>query len=249
MSHVADAGFYQKVSQTFPTNSIILMEGVKDDENLLTNKISYKRMAKSLGLAEQHEKFVPTRGEMVMADVDVDQFSPDTIDCLNLVMLVHSRGLNPGIVLKLMQYSPSPHIEDELINDLLRKRNQHLAEEIQSHLSESDNIMVPWGVAHMPGIGLLEKIWPACVKYAQKYGKQWVVGFGQLDSGREQLLIDLCTQAGQPERGKELLAMLTPNQPAATAQPVSDHPSAPNPFQASSQMVPTPPWARDMQMF
>jgi len=179
----------------------------------------------------------------------VDQFSPDTIDCLNLVMLVHSRGLNPGIVLKLMQYSPSPHIEDELINDLLRKRNQHLAEEIQSHLSESDNIMVPWGVAHMPGIGLLEKIWPACVKYAQKYGKQWVVGFGQLDSGREQLLIDLCTQAGQPERGKELLAMLTPNQPAATAQPVSDHPSAPNPFQASSQMVPTPPWARDMQMF
>jgi hypothetical protein len=128
------------------------MEGVTDDENLLTNKISYKRMAKSLGLAEQHEKFVPTRGEMVMADVDVDQFSPDTIDCLNLVMLVHSRGLNPGIVLKLMQYSPSPHIEDELINDLFRKRNQHLVDEIQSHLSQSDNIMVPWGVAHMPGI-------------------------------------------------------------------------------------------------
>jgi hypothetical protein len=152
MSHVADAGFYRQVSQAFPTNSIILMEGVTDDENLLTNKISYKRMAKSLGLAEQHEKFVPTRGEMVMADVDVDQFSPDTIDCLNLVMLVHSRGLSPGIVLKLMQYSPSPHIEDELINDLLRKRNQHLVDEIQSHLSQSDNIMVPWGVAHMPGI-------------------------------------------------------------------------------------------------
>ena len=40
----------------------------------------------------------------------------------------------------------------EVINDLLHKRNQHLVGEIQSHLSESDNIMVPWGVAHMPGI-------------------------------------------------------------------------------------------------
>ena len=104
MAHIADAGFYQKVSQTFPTNSIILMEGVTDENNLLTNKITYKRMAKTLGLAEQHEKFKPTRGEMVMADVDVDQFSHDTIDLLNLAMLVHARGLTPGNVQKLMEY-------------------------------------------------------------------------------------------------------------------------------------------------
>jgi hypothetical protein len=152
MAHIADAGFYQKVSQTFPTNSIILMEGVTDENNLLTNKITYKRMAKTLGLAEQHEKFEPTRGEMVMADVDVDQFSHDTIDFLNLAMLVHAKGLTPGNVQKLMEYSPPNHFEKELIDDLLKKRNQHLVEEIQSQLSQTDNIMVPWGVAHMPGI-------------------------------------------------------------------------------------------------
>jgi hypothetical protein len=152
MSHVADAGFYQRVSQTFPTNSIILMEGVTDNQNLLTNKISYQRMAKSLGLAEQKVKFGPSRGEMVRADVDVDQFSKNTIDLLNLVMLFHAQGVNAGNVLKLMQYSPPPHFEEQLYDDLLRKRNQHLVEGIQSHLSETDNIMVPWGVAHMPGI-------------------------------------------------------------------------------------------------
>lgn len=154
MSHIADARFYQKVSQTFPTNSIILMEGVTDENNLLTNKITYKRMAKSLGLAEQHEKFAPTRGEMVLADVDVDQFSQETIDFLNLAMLVHARGLTPEILQKLIQYSPPTHFEKELIDDLLKKRNQHLVEEIQSQLSQTDNIMVPWGVAHMPGIAM-----------------------------------------------------------------------------------------------
>jgi hypothetical protein len=152
MSHIADARFYQYVSQSFPTNSIILMEGVTDENNLLTNKITYKRMAKSLGLSEQHETFVPTRGEMVPADVDVNQFSQDTIDLLNLAMLVHARGLTPGNVQKLMEYSPPTHFEKEFINDLVTKRNQHLVDEIHSKLSQTDNIMVPWGVAHMPGI-------------------------------------------------------------------------------------------------
>ena len=152
MAHVADARFYQKVSQTFPTNSIILMEGVTDDRNLLTNKISYRRMAKSLGLSEQRQEFVPKRGEMVDADVDVDQFSKDTIDFLNLVMLVHAKGVTPANVQTLMQYSPPPHLQDEFINDLVHKRNQRVLEEIRLELPETDNLMVPWGVAHMPGI-------------------------------------------------------------------------------------------------
>ena len=152
MAHVADARFYQKVSQTFPTNSIILMEGVTDDRNLLTNKISYRRMAKSLGLSEQRQEFVPQRGEMVDADVDVDQFSKNTIDFLNLVMLVHAKGVTPANVQTLMQYSPPPHLQDEFINDLVHKRNQRVLEEIRLELPETDNLMVPWGVAHMPGI-------------------------------------------------------------------------------------------------
>ena len=154
MSHVADAGFYQKVSQTFPTNSIILMEGVSDKENLLTNGISYQRMAKVLGLTEQKVRFGHGRGKMVRADVDVDQFSTNTIDFLNLVMLFHAQGVNAGNVLKLAQYSPPPNLQEQFIDDVLRKRNQHLVEAIQSHLSETDNIMVPWGVAHMPGIAM-----------------------------------------------------------------------------------------------
>lgn len=152
MAHVADARFYHEVAQTFPTNSIILMEGVTDNQNLLTNRLSYKRMAKFLGLTEQKVKFGPGRAKMVRADVDVEQFSTNTIGFLNLIALIHSQGVNPETVQKALQYSPSPQLEDQILEDLLRKRNQHLVEEIQSQLSQTDNIMVPWGVAHMPGI-------------------------------------------------------------------------------------------------
>lgn len=152
MAHVADAGFYRQVSQTFPTNSLILMEGVSDDQNLLTNKITYRRMARSLGLAEQREEFNPGRGKQVRADVDIGEFSAETIGFLNLVMLVHAWGVNPDVLIQLARYSPPPHFEERLFADLLARRNRHLLGEIQARLPETDNLMIPWGAAHMPGI-------------------------------------------------------------------------------------------------
>jgi hypothetical protein len=152
MAHVGEPDFYRKLSQSFPSNSIILMEGVSDEKHLLTNGISYKRAATSLGLAEQEREFAPTQGEIVLADVDVNQFSTNTIDILNLVMLVHSKGLNAEVLLKLIQLSPDPGVQAQLYEDLLSLRNRRLVEEIQARLPQTENIMVPWGVAHMPGI-------------------------------------------------------------------------------------------------
>ncbi len=152
MAHVANATFYQKVSQTFPTNSLILMEGVSDKQNLLTNKIGYKRMAQSLGLAEQKETFAPPSNQVVHADVDVSQFSAETINFLNLAMTFHSQGIKAQSLMKYGQFAPPPGFEKRLFDDILHKRNDHLLLEIRSHLLESDSIMVPWGVAHMPGI-------------------------------------------------------------------------------------------------
>jgi len=152
MAHVASASFYQQVSRSFPTNAVILMEGVSDSGNLLTNKITYKRMAQTLGLAEQKETFAPNPREVVRADVDVNVFSRETIDFLNLIMLFHSRGMTPENLTKFLQYSPQPGFEKQLFDDLLVKRNEHLLGEIRTHLQTSDRLMVPWGVAHMPGL-------------------------------------------------------------------------------------------------
>jgi hypothetical protein len=150
MLHIGEPEFYQTLAQSFPTNALILMEGVTDNRNLLTNKITYERMAATLGVAEQHEEFKP-RGELVRADVDVAQFSSNTLAGLNLVMLIHARGMTPETLIKLMQFSP-PHFEEQLFDDLLRKRNRHLMGEIQTRLLQAENLIVPWGAAHMPEI-------------------------------------------------------------------------------------------------
>ncbi len=150
MSHVGEPEFYRSLAEGFPTNSTILMEGVTDHQNLLTNRITYKRMASSLGLAPQEKQFKPNPVQMVMSDIDVDRFATNTIDFLNVVMLVHSRGLNAANLLQLVQYPQPPDFEKELFDDLLSKRNRHLLQQIQEHLLEENHLIVPWGAAHMP---------------------------------------------------------------------------------------------------
>ncbi len=130
MSHIGEPEFYRQLSHSFPTNSLILMEGVTDNRNLLTNKLTYKRVANSLGLAEQQKEFSQNRGEWVRADVDVEEFAGTTIEFLNLVTLIHAKGVNTGTVLPLLQYSPPPHFQERLFDDFLRKRNRRLLEEI-----------------------------------------------------------------------------------------------------------------------
>ena len=151
MAHVADADFYKTISESFPTNSIVLMEGVTDEKNLLTNGISYKRMARTLGLSEQVEEFKP-QAELVRADIDVDQFSTNTIALLNIVMLIHAKGVNADTLMKLALYSPPANAEQQLFDDLINKRNHHLLKTLQIELPQSDLIIVPWGAGHMPEI-------------------------------------------------------------------------------------------------
>jgi hypothetical protein len=152
MSHVGEPEFYRGLMQSFPPDATILMEGVSDNRNLLTNRITYRRMAKSLGLAPQERVFRPRTVQMVRADVDVEQFGTNTIDFLNLVMLIHAKGINPENLIRILQYAPPPQFEEQLINDLLRKRNERLLEELHAQLLESDYLIVPWGAAHMPEI-------------------------------------------------------------------------------------------------
>jgi hypothetical protein len=67
-------------------------------------------------------------------------------------MLIHAKGINPENLIRILQYAPPPQFEEQLINDLLRKRNERLLEELHAQLLESDYLIVPWGAAHMPEI-------------------------------------------------------------------------------------------------
>jgi hypothetical protein len=151
MAHVADSGFYRSLTDAVTTNAVILMEGVSDDQGLLTNRLSYERMAKSLGVAEQEKEFNPPPNQVVPADVDISVFSANTIGILNVIMGIHTEG-DVDALFRLMLKPPPAGFEKELLDDLLRKRNRHLVTELQNRFPDANLFVVPWGAAHMPEI-------------------------------------------------------------------------------------------------
>jgi hypothetical protein len=157
MSHIAESDFYRGVARTVTSNSVVLLEGVTDTQNLITNKLTYERAAKKLHLADQHDDFDLKQGTLVRADVDVRDFSSNTIAVLNMVALFHSQGLNARTLSLLLQTSSLDDAQQrQLFDDLLLKRNQHVLNEFFTRLPSSDNFVIPWGAAHM--VGLAEEI-------------------------------------------------------------------------------------------
>jgi hypothetical protein len=150
MSHVGEPGFYAALSDSFPDDSVVLLEGVSDHTNVLTIRSGYSKFAKSAGVVEQQEHFKP-RGRLVAADMDVSDFSPETLDLLQAVMLLHSQGVTAETMPILMKPTP-PNLQKQLMHDLLTKRNHHLLKVIRENLPEASHIIVPWGAAHMPEI-------------------------------------------------------------------------------------------------
>ena len=66
-------------------------------------------------------------------------------------MVIHTKGITAETLTTLME----PSFEDlpqQLLNDLLTRRNEHLLTVFQERLASSDHLIIPWGAAHMPGI-------------------------------------------------------------------------------------------------
>lgn len=150
MSHVGEQEFYHSLAASFPENSVILMEGVSDRKNITNVHSDYSKMAASVGGVEQTKVFKP-RGEIVAADVDISEFSPATLELLKTAMLIHAKGVTAE-TLPILMKPTTPGLEKQLMDDILTKRNRHLLEVIRERLPTSENIIVPWGAAHMPEI-------------------------------------------------------------------------------------------------
>jgi hypothetical protein len=148
MSHVGEPEFYQTLCASFPANSVILMEGVSDRQKLTPTHSDYSKIATAIGGIQQTQVFKP-QGELVAADVDMSSFSPATLDLLKTAMLLHAKGVTPETLPILMKPTP-PGLEKQLMDDILTKRNHHLLGVIRERLPTSEQIIVPWGAAHMP---------------------------------------------------------------------------------------------------
>ena len=176
MIHIGEQDFYQKLIDSIGSDrTVILAEGVTDEDGLLVAQFGYGEMAKTLGLTSQSEMefagrlineddleklkpedFATLETHIIRADSDLNRFSPMTIDFIN--MLGKSLFGNDSVQQGLLAYDHwakeniTPESTKVIFNDLIDLRNDVVLSWLDRTLPVYDTIVIPWGAMHMPGL-------------------------------------------------------------------------------------------------
>lgn len=181
MIHLGQKDFYADLMASIPGGrTLILAEGVTDEEGLLTERFGYGKIANLLGLTSQEKVRFQGRlieateldnpeivaqdiPDILRADIDLKQFDPHTREVLNALAkyILNAESLTAGYFEfnRWAQEHITPDSNKIIMDDLIYKRNQSVVGYLPKALRKYDTVVIPWGALHMKGIeiAVLEK--------------------------------------------------------------------------------------------
>ena len=148
MIHIGGSDFYNTLSKEFKgKDSVVLAEGVTDNEGLLKSKVSYEKVSKALGIGAQEKDFKLDTKEtdIIRADLDTSEFNKETIDFINNVF----GNINKGNLKDLLKAEENNKLMVKVSQDLIEKRNKKLFKTLKENLDEYNLFFIPWGAFHL----------------------------------------------------------------------------------------------------
>jgi hypothetical protein len=164
MMHLGEGDAYRELVASFAAPStVILEEGVTDEQGLLEVPISYERAAGAMGLemqggidsyiSESHDADSPDRPVVRAADVDIGTFDATTIAWLSWAGRIWSAAtLQESLALLADGQAVEGDALETVMADILDRRNAHLEGEIDRALEDFERVIVPWGALHLSEI-------------------------------------------------------------------------------------------------
>lgn len=164
MMHFGEPDAYREIFESFATvSTLILAEGISDEQGIINDPISYDAVARTLGLEQQQyvtnylsdgSEAEPSRWpEVRRADLDASDFAPETIEGLERIGKVWADDSPLLALLTLVRNAKEePEIWESLVEDILDRRNETLVAAIDATVGEYERIVVPWGALHLPAI-------------------------------------------------------------------------------------------------
>jgi hypothetical protein len=173
MAHVGERGGYERIFETFRRpGALVLEEGVSDREGRIGPPLASDARRWILPPREAHrlmaqpavEQFVPARRADVpdatpdedsvvlfRADVDASDLSEETLAYVRWGEGVLGDGLRGGSWLALLGGGPGVDPE-RFFAEVVDRRNAVLLDHLDRALERFDEVVVPWGAMHMPGL-------------------------------------------------------------------------------------------------
>ena len=155
MVHIGEKAFYVRLLESFGTEgTIILQEGVSDTRGLFEGELFYKKVASAIGLDTQEEFDLDREALTVRnADIDLTEVSAVTLELLNSTnRLFDPATFSTEALLHCFELFSDMEKVEIFFDDLIKKRNAHLFGVITESVDDFDNVIVPWGAAHLKEI-------------------------------------------------------------------------------------------------
>ena len=176
MMHIGKEDYFEDMAGSMSSRgTIILTEGVTDQDRLLENPFNYSKLARVIGLTSQEtmhfdgrlvdlndlDALQPGAGglgkpDIARADIDLNNFDPQTIEFLNV--LGNTLFSDKPLAEALAEYNA--WVKDNMraeriagiMADILDKRNAVVIDSMVRTLKRYDTVIIPWGAMHMPAI-------------------------------------------------------------------------------------------------
>jgi hypothetical protein len=173
MMHIGREDYFTALADSMAgTNTIILAEGVTDDDGLLKEHFNYNKLAGAIGLTSQEtmqidanlvdlddlDKVSPDawRPDIARADVDLSQFEASTVEFLNILgkTLLSKRPFAETFpeYNSWVEVNMTPEKMTAVMNDIVDRRNEVIIGHFVKSMGYYDTIIIPWGAMHMPAI-------------------------------------------------------------------------------------------------
>jgi hypothetical protein len=163
MMHIGQGDAYRALFESFSTPStVVLEEGVTDEQGLLASGLSYSNVADALGLQMQANAASYLDGgdssqmrawpHFRHADVDTAFFSPSTLEFIEHAGRVWGAPDFASGLDEFLRVSGEKGEVQILLDEVVKGRNAHLLGEIEDALVDYRRIIVPWGALHLPEI-------------------------------------------------------------------------------------------------
>jgi hypothetical protein len=130
-----------------------------------------------------------SRPRVIHTDVDMRDFSPETLDFLRRVSQVFASGDLTTGVSRAHELSKrfDARAGARILRDLLERRNDHLVDQLDAALPQHRSIIVPWGALHLPTIerALVERGFERTSEHSRRFVR-YATLLGALTSMRSQ---------------------------------------------------------------
>ena len=178
MMHIGNEDAYERIFESFAAEgTLVLEEGISDEQDVLTDRAPYDAFSEPLGLARQDDAAAYLEEDVEWpklrrSDVDASTFRPETLAYLaglaEASEALRDRDFDRVLAILRRPEMQAPKVAI-LLEDVVTRRDEHILRALEEARAEYPIVVVPWGALHQRALSRQVASWGYAQRSEQRH--------------------------------------------------------------------------------